>query len=135
VTIAERGIGVFGYPRTASDYDPIVIHLDASLVTPQNPAKAGEFLLVFLTGVGPIDGYPQSGKPVALSPLPATLTSAQVTLAGAPVQALYLGMTPGFIGLAQLNIKMPDTLPAGNKLALKVQEGASSHTVNLYVQQ
>jgi uncharacterized protein (TIGR03437 family) len=62
------------------------------------------------------------------------LTSAQVTLAGAPVQALYLGMTPGFIGLAQLNIKMPDTLPAGNKLALKVQEGASSHTVNLYVQ-
>jgi uncharacterized protein (TIGR03437 family) len=123
VQIAETSPGVFGYPRTATDYDPVIVHLDAQLVTPSNPAKAGEFLLVFLTGVGELMGSPQTGNVAQLNPLPAALAPTTVTLGGAPVQTLFMGHTPGFIGLGQLNIKLPDTLPAGNKLPLRIRVG------------
>ena len=35
-----------------------------------------------------------------------------------PAQILYAGLTPGYVGLFQLNILIPDTVPPGNNIAL-----------------
>src|SRR5271166_1844736 len=38
VTVAPYALGVFTYARTATAMDPIIVHVDNSLVTPDKPA-------------------------------------------------------------------------------------------------
>ncbi|MEP6963373.1 MAG: hypothetical protein ABI995_14930 [Acidobacteriota bacterium] len=133
VTITDNALGVFGYARTATAFDPIIIHLDGQLVTPGNPATAGEYLLAFVTGVD-VGTYPVTGDISPVFPLPAAVAETTVTLGGAPVQSLFTGLTPGFIGLGQMNLRLPLTLPAGSSLPLSLRVGAApAITVNLAV--
>jgi uncharacterized protein (TIGR03437 family) len=48
----------------------------------------------------------------------------------------YAGLTYGAIGLAQAQVKLPETLPAGNPLSLQLTDGGySSQIVPLWVGQ
>ncbi|MEO8100586.1 MAG: choice-of-anchor D domain-containing protein [Acidobacteriota bacterium] len=133
-TVSTYAVGVFGYARTATDFDPIVIHLDGSLVTPSKPAQADEFLLVFLTGIGGLEEFPPTGDVTPADPLPGAVSPMQATLGGAPVQVFYAGLTPGFIGLAQMNLQLPQTLSAGSVLPLVIRPATGPPvTVNLAV--
>jgi uncharacterized protein (TIGR03437 family) len=132
--ITENAPGVFGYARTAQAFDPIVIHLDGTLVTPDKPARAGEFVIAFITGIGGLAQLPQTGNVTGVYPLPTALAPSTVTLGGAAVDALFTGLTPGFIGLGQMNLKLPATLPAGSALPLKIRIGSGeAPEVNLAV--
>ncbi len=88
---------------------------DGSLVTPANPAKAGEVVILYATGLGrttPDSGYGE----VATSAAPIKqLSDLKLTLGGTavdPSQILYAGVSPGFGGLYQINLKLPDTMMA-----------------------
>src|SRR5207302_1820382 len=50
--MAEYAPGVFTYARNATTLDPIIVHLDNRLVTPDDPASSNEFLIIYATGVG-----------------------------------------------------------------------------------
>ena len=68
VTLAPYAPSVFTYPRTMTVFDPIIVHASNNqLITPTNPALAGEFVVVYGTGIGD-DGTSghrciESGKP------------------------------------------------------------------------
>ena len=50
------------------------------------------------------------------------------------VESLFAGLTPGFVGLVQFNIRLPAALPPGARLALVIRFGANaSQTVDLAV--
>jgi len=58
----------------------------------------------------------------------------QVTVGGAATQVLFAGLAPGFVGLAQINIQLPASLPAGSSLPLVIAfPGNSSSPANLAV--
>jgi uncharacterized protein (TIGR03437 family) len=135
VALAEYAPGIFGYARTATIVDPIVIHFaDNSLVTPGNPAAAGEVLVIYATGAGSFDNTPADGAGAPSSPLASTKIQATVTVGGSPAQVFFSGLTPGFVGLIQINIQLPATLPAGGTLPLVVSFGSSATPpANLYV--
>jgi len=85
------------------------------------PAKPGDYITVFATGFG--DTFPLSipGKP-ASEAAPVT-RPVLVKLNGVSLtqdQILYAGVTPGFQGLYQLNIRIPDSAPSGD-LTLQMQ--------------
>jgi len=134
VTISDYAPGVFTYPRTATERDPIVIHLSAQLVSPANPAAGGETLIAFVTGIGALTSLPRTGEPTPANPLPQASAPAVITLGGAPVEALFTGLTPGFIGLGQINFRLPASLPTGSVLPLRIRVGsATAPDVNLSV--
>jgi len=55
-------------------------------------------------------------------------------IGGAAAQVQFAGLTPGLVGLLQINIQLPATLPAGNNLPLAIAFGSSvAPTVNLAV--
>ena len=60
VAIADYAIGVF-----------TVVHSDNSIVTPGNPAAAGETLVIYATGIGKLNSPPGTGAAAGSSP-PAT---------------------------------------------------------------
>ncbi len=125
VEIRYQGFSTFAFPQTAapgiftlSDGAPAIQHsADYSLVTPSNPALPGEVIIVYATGLGPVSPAVPSGV-AASGPMPATPTcgsffaqqSAPPFLTGS---ILYAGLTPGFVGLYQLNVQLPQSLPAG----------------------
>ena len=134
-TIAPYAPGVFTYARTATAMDPIIVHVDNSLVTPTKPANPGEVLIVYATGVGNLNHMPVTGAASPTSPLSAAVDLPTVTVGGAAASVAFAGLTPGFVGLVQINIQLPSTYPAGSSLPLVVSfAGAASPAVNLAVQ-
>jgi uncharacterized protein (TIGR03437 family) len=134
VTMAEYAPGVFTYARTPTAIDPIIVHADNSLVSPDSPASANEVLIIYATGVGSFDNPPATGAPASGSPIATSLVTPAVTVGGSAAQVLFAGLTPGNVGLVQINIQLPGTLPAGSSLPLAIQFGASAaQPVNLYV--
>jgi len=135
VALAPYAPGVFSYYRTPTSLDPVISHADNSWVTPGSPAKAGEVLVVWATGVGNLSQLPATGvaSPSLLSAIAVNLPT--VTVGGAAVSVQFAGLTPGSVGLVQINIQLPSTLPAGSSLPLLVIfPGAPSPPVNLWVQ-
>jgi uncharacterized protein (TIGR03437 family) len=134
VTLSLYAPGVFQYYPAAGDLESVITHDDYSLVTAAKPAVPGENIVVWMTGFGDVAVVPQTGFG---SPLGATaITLPMASLAGANVPVIYAGLTYGAIGLTQVQIQLPGTLPAGNPLALQVTAGGSaSQAVTLWVKQ
>jgi uncharacterized protein (TIGR03437 family) len=99
----------------ASDGTAAIVHgSDYSLVTSSNPAHAGEVILVYATALGPVNPPVDAGAAAPLSPLSWTVTpvTAQIGGVNAPVQ--FAGLAPGFAGLYQVNVLVPQ-VPAGTQ--------------------
>jgi uncharacterized protein (TIGR03437 family) len=103
---------------------PIVTHADGSLVDMLNPADVGETLTLWATGLGWMLPMPKSGQatpsPAPTGPvtirfdygpdaMPSLPTTPGISATGAPQLA---AMTPGFVGLYQVNFVVPQ-LPPG----------------------
>ena len=104
---AAPGIFVFGTDRAVAQNQDYTLN-DAS-----HPAKAGTYVTVYLTGIGPLDNPVGLGNATPSQPLSRATTLAQATVNGWPAQIQFLGMAPGFVGLAQANIQIPPGLPPG----------------------
>ena len=137
VRIANYAPAVFLNSATA---EPIVTrHPDGALIAAGNPAKPQDVLTVFVTGVGDVTNVPATGASAGV-PLSTAKITPTVTVAGVEAQVLYAGLAPFFVGLAQINIIMPDlgaaAAPAQNLTALPLVinfGGAQSKPVNLPV--
>jgi uncharacterized protein (TIGR03437 family) len=138
VTFSTTAPAVFAYYRVATSTDPIIVHADNSLVTPTVPAHAGEILTIYATGAGPLNNPPLDGQPAPSSPDSTTKATPSVLVGGAAATVQFSGLTPGSVGLLQINIQLPATLPVAtgtpHSLPLVISfPGASSTPVNLWV--
>ena len=108
-------------------YAGAVIHnVDNSLVTAERPLAAGEFAFVYATGFGPVSNEPATGAGAPSSPPAATMAAAQVTIAGLPCEVQFSGLAPGFVGVYQVNFRVPDNLPGGlQDLVISTSSAAS----------
>ncbi|MEZ5391890.1 MAG: hypothetical protein R2724_03205 [Bryobacterales bacterium] len=108
---------------------PVVTHADGALVTPDNPVRGGEAIVVYFTGIGFVSSMPADGDPATGNPLSQTLFRAAATLGGAETTVLFAGLTPGFVGLAQANLLLPAELPEGGALdlALRIETSVSAY--------
>jgi uncharacterized protein (TIGR03437 family) len=99
----------------------IATHGNGPLVTQASPAKRGEVVVLYATGLGTTSPPAIANQiPVALAPL-ADMGTFQVLLNGAPVDAksiLYAGVTPGFAGLFQINVLLPADAPANPEIRI-----------------
>jgi uncharacterized protein (TIGR03437 family) len=82
---------------------------DYSLVSRDHPVAPGEVVIVYVTGLGhaPLQktGVPPSGPAWATNCYPPTTNAGDV---------LYAGVTPGVIGVYQVNIRLRADLPSGD---------------------
>src|SRR5262249_35992006 len=101
------------------------------LVSPSSPVIGNEYLVAYLTGIGRLTVTPQSGAGSPSSPLAQSADAVTATLGNQPVTVLFAGLTPGFVGLIQVNLQL-GALPAGSCAALVFQvAGVTSPAVNL----
>ena len=87
---------------------------DYSLNAPSNPVSAGGGLVVYFTGAGLVNGDRRTGVPASLSDLMRDKLDTTVTIAGQPAELGFAGLTPGSIGLYQVNVSVPANLSPGD---------------------
>jgi hypothetical protein len=93
---------------------PAIVHSnDYSLVTPAKPAKAGEILTLFASGLGPTLPGVDPGQPFTTDPHHLVIAPVEVLVNGKSSQVLYAGGYPGAVDGYQVNFQVPDTATPG----------------------
>jgi uncharacterized protein (TIGR03437 family) len=134
IALAPYAPAVFTYSRSSNTIDPIIVHATTNqVVTPASPAVPGEYVMVYATGIGDLTTVPVTGNVSPSAPLAAANATATATIGGAQAPVSFAGLTPGAIGLAQFNVQVPGSLPAGSTAPLVISfNGAASQPVQLY---
>lgn len=131
--LMRLGIGDYG----------IIINPDGSFAVPSSigighPAKAGDTQVVYALGLGPTVPVVATGAGAPGGPLAQVAPTPQVYLGGSvlggaePITPLFVGLTPGFVGLYQINFTIPDSAPRGNMVPMSIDGG--TNRVNLAIQ-
>ena len=108
----------------------VVTHLDGSVVSSGNPASANEVVVVYASGLGPVNGPMVTGQAASTTTLQATTQQATATLGSLKAAVSFSGLTPGFIGLYQVNLQVPANPAPGSFLTISIG-GQSSAPVAL----
>lgn len=111
----------------------IATHVDGFLVTPERPARPGETLIVYGTGFGQVDVAQQTGVAAGASPVARTRQVPVLTVGGRSAAVAFSGLSPGFVGLYQINIVLPADLPAGDHTVRMTAAGMESNEAILPV--
>jgi uncharacterized protein (TIGR03437 family) len=126
VPVAATAPGIYTLDYSGSGGGAI-LHADYSPVNSAKPAIGGETVLIYLTGLGTVtpavtDGTAGTGS--TLHPSDANLV---VYVGGAQATVLFKGLAPGFPGLYQLNVTLPQFLKASGNLPLALQTPNAYH--------
>jgi len=90
----------------------IVVHnATYTLATPEQPLVAGEFAFLYASGLGPVANQPKDGE--GAPPSAPALADVRLTLGGVACEVQYAGLAPGFVGVYQVNFRVP-AIPAGD---------------------
>jgi uncharacterized protein (TIGR03437 family) len=108
----------------------VVTNADGSVNDANNPVTTGGTLVIYGTGSGVTTGSPRTG---AAAP-PNSTVPAVVTINGQAVTPTYSGLTPGSVGLTQVNVVIPAGTPTGNAIPLQYTvNGTATQTVNVAI--
>ena len=124
---AAASPGIF---MTATDGN--IFHGDNTRVWIFSPARPGEELVLFASGLGKVNPPVQTDLPAPSSPVARTELLPRVRVAGQLAEVRFAGLTPGFLGLYQVNFVVPAGLLGPVPLVVE-SAGVSSNIVLLQV--
>ena len=133
---------LFGNGGTCS---PLITHADGTAVSTGAPARPGEMITMYAVGVGPTQNGTKTGQaavtpdPVLVPPYlsfgfwidtptpagPAPLTLVQ----SGQIPASYAGLVAGYVGLYQINVSLPGTLPS----AMHICQGFADTNLRIFL--
>jgi uncharacterized protein (TIGR03437 family) len=122
ISAASPGIITFGENRA------VAVNEDSSINTAENPARPGRAVVVYLIGLGTTDTPVATGGAAPLDALVRPAGPSTVMLGDKIVEPIFLGLTPGSVALAQLNLPIDENLPAGEYAVKIVINGVVSNT-------
>jgi uncharacterized protein (TIGR03437 family) len=104
----------------AQTSQPMVVQIDAAApglfrvfssagnpVDTSNPARLGDTIVIYATGLGPVTPPAVAG---AAAPFAATNSSVTVNVAGTSLTPAFAGLSPGSTGVYQVNVVLPQNL-------------------------
>ena len=97
---------------------------DTSVNSAGRPAELGSIVVLYGTGDGVTDPFRQD-RP-AQPPLPRPILPVSATIGGRPAEVLFAGAAPGFVGLFQVNVRVPLEAPVGDSVPVVVTVGTNS---------
>jgi uncharacterized protein (TIGR03437 family) len=116
VSIQPTAPGIF-IVGTASDGVSLlgaIVNQNGVLNGPASPATRGSTITIYGTGLGATS---------VKSGLSYTVANPTAVLSGTTLPVQFSGLTPGFVGLYQINLMIPAATPPGLLLPLSIQAG------------
>lgn len=116
-----------------SDVPTVVRATNGEMVTDANPVHKNDYLVIYLTGLGTTNPAVQTGMPGPMNPLASAIVSPLVTIGDAALPLLYAGMAPDEVGVYQINVKVPASVPSGLSIPLTITQAGMETTIQVRV--
>jgi uncharacterized protein (TIGR03437 family) len=131
IDVVPVQLGVAAY----ADGHAIAQHgVDSSYVTASSPAKPGEVLVIYLSGMGATNPAVKSGDAApGAEPLARVTSPPSVMVDGQNSNVAFAGLTPGLVGLYQVNFTVPATARNGDLDLVVIQNGVTANITKLPV--
>jgi uncharacterized protein (TIGR03437 family) len=113
----------------------IAQHSNFTLVSSKSPAKPSEYLMMYLVGLGATNPSVLSGMPAPSTTLAKVTNAPTVMVDKLPATVAFAGLTPGFVGLYQINFQVPAGAHSGEVEVDVVQNGVAANPTMLAVGQ
>jgi uncharacterized protein (TIGR03437 family) len=110
VDVAQTLPGIFLVPPTNFG---AIQNQSGRANTAADPARVGEAIVVYMTGLGAVTNAPAPGAASPSNPLATTTLPVTASIGGRPATVEFAGLTPGFVGLGQVNIRVPALTTTG----------------------
>lgn len=120
VAASAPGIIVYGTNRA------VAINQDYSVNGPDHPALPSGVVTVYMTGQGAVTPPVASGAVASASPMALPLLAVTATVGGQAAGVLFAGLTPGAVGLFQVNLKVPSLASGDYPLVVTVGQARSN---------
>lgn len=116
----------------------IAVRLDGTLVSPASPARPGDIVILYATGLGETAGSLalRSGEVSKQAASLVDMAGFAVRLNGRDIprdHIFYSGLAPGFAGLYQVNLRIPIDAPADPGIQLLTGGATSPDAVRIAV--
>jgi len=85
------------------------------LVDSAHPAKAGDVIEIYGTGLGPTEPFVAAGAPAPASPPARTSARPQVFIGNQSAEVVFSGLAPGLAGVYQVNVIVPSGMRPGSQ--------------------
>ncbi|HEU0124545.1 MAG TPA: hypothetical protein VFQ91_28700 [Bryobacteraceae bacterium] len=134
LTVSSAQPGIFTKSQNGSGQGAIVKQDGITLAEPGTPAQRGEVIVIYCSGLGPVSPAIEAGRAAPASPLSGVVNPVTVTIGGQQGQILFAGLAPGFSGLYQINVYVPQNAPTGDAVEVLIESaGQKSRPVTIAV--
>ncbi|MEO8025853.1 MAG: hypothetical protein ABI823_05250, partial [Bryobacteraceae bacterium] len=103
------------------------------LVTDTNPVHRGDVVTIYLTGMGTVTPSAAAGQPAPMDPLSMAVVQPDVTLGGVHLPLYFAGLSPGQVGVYQIDVAVPANTPLGLAIPLTITQGGQTTTLSVRV--
>jgi uncharacterized protein (TIGR03437 family) len=117
VVISAANPAVFTLNQTGTG-PGAVLDVSFQLVSSSNPLRAGSLAIIFCTGLGPVSPPILAGVPAPGDKLSLTVNQVTATIGGRQGNVAFAGISPGFVGLYQVNVFVRSGIAPGDALPL-----------------
>jgi uncharacterized protein (TIGR03437 family) len=131
VVVTVNGVAAPAAPNilTYGTNRAVVQNQDYSVNSATNAAAVGTVLTAYLVGSGPVTPALKGGEPAPSSPLSTETLTTTVSVGGVPASVYDAGLTPGFVGLMQVNFTVPKVAAGDHPLQVTIGTAASNSAI------
>jgi uncharacterized protein (TIGR03437 family) len=111
----------------------LAVNQDGTVNSSSNPAAPGSYVSLYADGLGPLSETFNAGTAAPTNSL-VTLSGQVTAIIGglsAPVQ--FAGLAPGYVGLYQINVRIPATITAGTHRVFIILPNGYSSQPGVYI--
>jgi uncharacterized protein (TIGR03437 family) len=101
-----------------------VVNQDGVVNGPGQPAAVGGVIAAYLTGLGAVSPVVGTGAAALAIPLSTVTGDVTATIGGLSASVQFAGLAPGFAGLYQVNVQVPQL--ASGSYPLQISEGGAA---------
>jgi uncharacterized protein (TIGR03437 family) len=129
LSLASQTPAIFTLNGGGTGQAAAVNNKDGSINGAAHPAKAGDFVQLYVTGLGPT-APPLNDGSVNTPPLPVPQGSVTATVGGVKATASAVGAPGTVAGVFQVNVQIPSGVAAGNAVPISLTVAGTSSTQN-----
>lgn len=120
VTVAPAAPGVFTTDGSGAGQGIVIDVKSGPLVIAdaRHPVSAGDTIVIYCTGLGEVNPPVPAGTVAPLTALSRTVHEVAATVGGVPATVTFAGLTPGSVGLYQVNAIVPGGVAPGDRVEL-----------------